>query len=221
MLKLQTLMAGFRRPAQVVRPLEARFTSVYREGSWNSAETASGVGSERGSGQVVHALEVLNRVIPELKIRSLGDLPCGDFNWMPELLEAHPQLDYIGYDVVTPLILANRERHPARTFAVLDITTEIPRRSDLIFSKDLLNHLCHDDVWAALENMVASGSSYLLATNNRGFENEELEADVTNASRHLDLFAEPFAMPEALYADHYLVLWDREALASRLRHRRG
>lgn len=218
MLKLKTLMAGFRRPA-VTRPLEERFTTVYREGSWNSDESASGVGSERGSGQVAHALDILGRMISDLNIRSISDLPCGDFNWMPQLLEAHPHIDYIGYDVVTPLILQNQQRHPDRTFAVLDITTEVPRRSDLIFSKDLLNHLNFDDVRAALENMVASGSPYMLVTNNRGFENEELEADVPNASRHLDLFSDPFRMPDALYADHYFVLWDRDAVIRGLQHK--
>lgn len=199
------------------RPLEARFTDVYEKRLWGSEESASGLGSERSSGQVTHSLALLRRMIREYGVRSISDVPCGDFNWMPLLLEEHPEVDYIGYDVVAPLIHENQRRHPSHRFQALDITTEVPRQSDLIFSKDLLNHLSNKDVWAALSNMVASNARYVMVTNNTGFENVELHPVGTHASRYLDLFAAPFHLPESLYADHYLIVWERESLVQRLK----
>ena len=81
-----------------------RFSAVYEERLWGSAESASGLGSERNSGTVRHALAVLDDVIRTHGIRSIADIPCGDFNWMPELLAAHSDLTYVGYDVVPALI---------------------------------------------------------------------------------------------------------------------
>lgn len=202
------------------RPLEARFTEVFEKRLWASTETVSGYGSERASGQVAHTLDLLRRMVRELDVRSITDVPCGDFNWMPMLLDDHPHIDYIGYDVVTPLILDNRRRHPERRFELLDITVEAPRRSDLILTKDLLNHLSERDVWAALGNMIACGARYLMISNNRGFDNVELAPGFADASRCLDLFGEPYGLPDALYADHYLAVWEAEAVARRLEARR-
>lgn len=199
--------------------LQDRFTQVYDQRMWASAESASGPGSELASGSVRHSIETLRRMVRELGVRSLTDVPCGDFNWMPEFLKEHPEIDYVGYDIVAPMIAANRQRWPERNFAVLDITREVPRGSDLLFSKDMLNHLAEKDVWAALANMIASGSRYVMATNNQGFENEELEPSMAHASRFLDLFAAPYLMPPPLYNDHYLILWERDVLAARMAER--
>lgn len=196
--------------------LEARFTDVYKNRRWSSEETASGQGSERSSGAVAHSLKLLRRMIREYGVRSISDVPCGDFNWMPILLDEHPEIDYIGYDIVPLLIRENQAKYPDRRFQHLDITTEVPLQSDLILSKDLLNHLSNRDVWSALSNMVASNARYVMVTNNIGFKNVELDANATNASRHLDLFAAPFLMPPALYSDHYFIVWERNTLVERL-----
>lgn len=213
------LQSGAATPAKVDEPahsLEARFTDVYESRLWGSEESASGLGSERGSGQVTHALDLLRRMIRDYGVRSISDVPCGDFNWMPILLDEHPDIDYIGYDVVAPLIRENQRRHPTRQFDTLDITKEIPRQSDLVFSKDMLNHLSHKDVWAALSNMVASNARYVMVTNNTGFENVELDPSTPHASRYLDVFAAPFLMPPPLYSDHYMIIWERDTLVEHM-----
>lgn len=210
------LAALFRSKKHEGVDLGARFTEVYEQRLWLSEESVSGSGSERESGQVRHALEVLHRFTPELQIRSIADIPCGDFNWMPLFLEQHPEVAYVGYDVVPALVAENRARFPGRRFEVLDITRKVPAQADLILSKDLFNHLSFDDIWAALENMVASRPRFLLLTTNKGFENLELEPTQAHASRHLDLQAAPFLLPEPLYGDHYLLLWDSETVRRRL-----
>ncbi len=196
-----------------------RFSRVYDERLWGSAESASGPGSERASPTVRHAIATLEGVLRQQAITSIADIPCGDFNWMPELLSAHPDLRYTGYDVVPTLIEDNRKRHPGVDFRLLDITRAAPAHADLIFSKDLLNHLGEDDVWAALENMAASGADWLLVTTNRGFDNVGLEATQPHASRHLNLEAPPYSLPEPVSGDHYLLLYRMADVARRLADR--
>ena len=156
---------------------------------------------------MTHTLELLKRLVAELDVASLADVPCGDFNWMPTFLDAHPSIGYVGYDVVPALIAQNRQWFPDRDFRLLDITEAVPDAADLLLCKDLLNHLSEVDVRAALANMIRSGSTYLLLTSNRGFTNEELGAEQPHASRFLNLEAPPYALPPPLFGDHYFLLW--------------
>jgi hypothetical protein len=180
---------------------------VFETRRWATGESVSGPGSDHGSGSVAHTARLLHRFIPELGVRTLADIPCGDFHWMGQTLIQHPGVEYVGYDIVEPLIARNGRMHPGRSFVVLDIVTEVPPRADLILCKDLVNHLYERDVRSALRNMVASGSTWLLITSNTGYENLELEMLAPGASRELDLAAPPYDLPPPVYGDHYLSLW--------------
>ena len=193
-----------------------RFEKVFRSRRWAIGESLSGPGSDRDSGQVVHSVRMLTKAVEELGVRSIADLPCGDFHWFDLFLKDHPQLDYVGYDIVEPLIARNRIAHPDRRFEVLDIVTEFPAAADLLFSKDLVNHLYEQDVWAALRNMAASGSRWLMITSNTGFPNTELYMFRPGASRELDLQAAPYSLPSPIWSDHYFSVWSVEAVARRV-----
>lgn len=197
----------------------ARFEAVFTTRRWAVGHSVSGPGSDLGSGQVTHALNVLDHVCRDHDVRSIADIPCGDFNWIGGFLEDHPQIAYVGYDIVPALIEQNRIDHPGHRFEVLDITRQTPPGVDLIVCKDLVNHLFERDVWAALENMVASGSRLVLMTSNAGEANEELELQTPGSSRPLNLSAPPYDLPTPLYADHYLSLWSSEAIRARLARR--
>jgi len=196
-----------------------RFTDVFTGGRWVVGESVSGPGSDRGSGQVIHALRVLDGVCRDYAVGSIADIPCGDFNWMGDFLDQHPGIDYVGYDIVPALIARNREVHVGRRFEVLDITRQTPPSVDLIICKDLINHLFEKDVWAALAHMAGSGSRLILITSNAGYENEELELRTPSSSRPLNLSVSPYSLPEPLYADHYLSLWSAQAIIARLAER--
>lgn len=187
--------------------LKGRFARFYETNYWCDPESRSGPGSRRDSGQVHAAIEALTMVVCEHDVRSIADIPCGDFNWMPLFLEAWPSVAYRGFDIVPAAVADNRARHPGRRFDVLDITREVPPRADLIFCKDLLNHLSHDHVRAALGNMRRSGSTFLLASNNFGAENAEMPPLGRVHSRHLDITRPPFDAPKPLWNTHYLGLW--------------
>jgi hypothetical protein len=192
------------------RTLQERFTRFYRTNAWSDPETRSGPGSRRDSGQVRDAIEALRGAVEAHGVRSIADIPCGDFNWMPIFLDAAPDVEYRGFDIVPQLIAENRARYPGRRFDALDVTREVPPRADLIFCKDLLNHLCHEDVAAALENMRRSGARLLLASNNFGHPNVDLPRLGPRGSRHLDIMGPPFAAPNPIWRTHYLGLWRLE-----------
>lgn len=208
------------KPYAATRPTNRdRFEAVFTTRRWAVGQSVSGPGSDRDSGQVIHTLEVLTRVCRDHDVRSVADIPCGDFNWMDGFLSARPNIPYIGYDIVPALIEQNRVNHPEHRFEVLDITCQTPPAVDLIVCKDLVNHLFERDVWAALANMAASGSRLILITSNAGETNEELDLLTPGSSRPLNLSAAPYNLPEALYADHYLSLWSGLAISRRLAER--
>lgn len=140
-------------------------------------------------------------------VTSVADIPCGDFNWMDIYLTATPRIAYVGYDIVRPLIRANRRRFPRWRFEALDIVSQVPPTADLIFCKDLFNHLEAHEIVDAISNMRRSGSGWLLASNNFGYEYIPLGEGPHSDSRHVDLTLAPFCYPAPVWSDHYLGLW--------------
>ena len=72
------------------------FEHIFRENSWGSAESVSGPGSE-----IARTAEYRRALLSWLereRIESMFDAPCGDLNWLPEVLALHP-MRYIGGDI--------------------------------------------------------------------------------------------------------------------------
>lgn len=187
--------------------LAKRFSTVYRENLWGDAESRSGAGSRRDSTMVADALAALQTAHDDYGIRTISDIPCGDFNWIGAFLEKNPDVVYCGYDIVRDAVERNRRRFASHAFDVLDVTVRLPPRSDLIFCKDLLNHLSYADARKAMANMKASGSTYILLSNNFGFENKELETVNNHASRNLDITVPPMSRPNPIWRVGYIGFW--------------
>jgi len=192
-----------------------RFTRAYRGNAWGDLQSRSGAGSNRDSGSVRHALDVLSRITEQYDATSIADIPCGDFNWIDSYLTAHPQVAYVGYDIVRALVRANRAHFPRFTFEPLDIVAQVPAAADLIFCKDLFNHLQEREIVAAVANMRRSGSRWLLASNNFGHAYMPLGQGPHKDSRHVDLTLPPFCYRAPLWNDHYLGLWALPGLEPR------
>jgi hypothetical protein len=63
--------------------------------------------------------QTLPALLAELRVESMLDLPCGDFNWMKQV--ELPVSRYIGADIVEPLIAKNQGQYgkssePSRSF---------------------------------------------------------------------------------------------------------
>ena len=121
---------------------ESVFTDIYREKSWNGRESASGPGSDLA--QTVKVRRALPMLIEEYRVRSLLDVPCGDFNWMSQVVTKFPDISYIGIDIVPAIIEQNRALHTSDNVQFLhgDITTSAIPKADLIINRDCLMH-CH------------------------------------------------------------------------------
>lgn len=191
-----------------------RFTAIYRANVWSDDESVSGKGSRKDSSSVREALDALNFIAKKYSIKSISDIPCGDFNWIGEFLLQNPEITYHGFDIVRDLIKSNQAKHPDTKFSCLNIIKETPAASDLIFCKDLLNHLTNEEILKSVRNMVNSGSTYILATNNLNSENSELPKIRMATSRPVDLTARPFKFPSPEWCTNYMALWRVDTLQS-------
>lgn len=167
------------------------FTRIYQRNEWRSAESRSGPGSELGQTQAIRA--ALPELVSSLGVRSMLDIPCGDFYWM-----RHVDLsgvNYIGADIVPDLIGRCRAAtsSPSCEFRVLDLVRDHLPQVDLIFCRDCMVHFSNRLVVEALKNIKSSGSRYLLATT---FPEVEPNQDaLTGYWRPVNLTTAPFCLP--------------------------
>ncbi|WP_181774104.1 class I SAM-dependent methyltransferase [Amycolatopsis pittospori] len=220
---ITTAQLNFRRVADELESMENRdrFTYIFRSRLWSSG-SVSGPGSE--SAQTRQLRERLPGLLDRFGVRTVLDLPCGDFGW---LSEADLDLDrYIGADIVTDLVEMNAARFrddPVHEFRVLDLTGDPLPEVDLVLCRDCLVHLSYADIRRALRNLRRGGARYLLTTT---FTELETNVDiVTGDWRPLNLCREPFGFPAPLevlvegcteengaYADKSLGLWEIAAI---------
>jgi hypothetical protein len=192
------------------------FTEIYETNAWKNAESRSGAGSTRARAATFR--DDLAMLLKHLRIQALLDAPCGDFNWMVDVVPDVAR--YIGADIVVEMIEANKRHHgsPSRQFVVADIVSDALPRADLILCRDALVHLTLADIWRTLRNFRRTGATYLLATT---FTDHVSNSDIaTGEWRVLNMQALPFAFPPPLasiderchhtggvYADKRLALW--------------
>jgi SAM-dependent methyltransferase len=200
---------------QQVEPVTV-FRDIYRRHHWSGSDSPSGPGAApEQTTKLRRSLPVLLR---ELGVRTLLDLPCGDYSWMRTI--ELPDIRYIGADLVPELVqsLAAEFGGAGREFLVLDLTRDRLPRADLLLCRDCLVHLSYADIRRALTNLVRSGIPYLLTTTfPAGDANEDI---VTGDWRVLDLERAPFHLPpprhmlnegctecDGAFADKSLGLW--------------
>jgi hypothetical protein len=205
------------------REMRRIFTTIHSARSWGECESASGPGSTRERAAVF--LPELIDLVRWLRIDTLIDAPCGDFNWAGPLADS--VAGYIGIDVVPALITANQRLWslPSRRFLCRDMVRQRLPAADLVLSRDGLVHLGNADVLAALANFRRTGAEYLILTT---FIGDRTNPDIANGEwRPLNMQQPPFSFPPPLeliderchhsggiYADKRLGLWRCRDLAS-------
>lgn len=170
-----------------------RFEKAFRTGVWTrTGESTSGDGSSLAATEKLRA--TLPGAIEKLAVKTLLDLPCGDWNWMSQV--DLPLERYIGGDIVIPLIRQNQERfsHPRRTFLVMDLCIDELPAVDLLLCRDALIHFSYADIWRAIANVKSTKITYIATTT---FPATETNTDqVTGIPwRHINLEAPPFNFP--------------------------
>jgi len=186
------------------------FTRIYLQNRWAAKETVSGPGS------TLQYTEGLRRQLPvllrSLQVKSLLDVPCGDFHWMQ-----HVDLSgirYTGGDIVKKLVDQNRSRFPQHRFIQVDIVADPLPQADLLMTRDCFIHLSNKQVLAALQNIKASGTPYLLTNN---YPQVQCNEDIKSGSFRMINFQLPpfnFPGPAAQISDYiegfperHLALW--------------
>jgi hypothetical protein len=205
--------------------IEGRFTWIYRKNYWQSDESKSGTGSTLA--YTANLREKLPALFREYSIKSIFDAPCGDFNWMCELIQTL-DIEYTGADIVEPLIDSVNKRHggQGKKFIHMDIVTSMLPKADLMICRDCLFHLSYADTRAVLKNFVASGTPYILTTTHKNdgtFTNHDIQ---TGFYRRINLFAPPYALPLTPLArvddwiapdpEREMCLWSRDQVAAAL-----
>ena len=194
------------------------FTEIYNNNHWKSRESISGVGS--GTEQTQSITNALSLLINDMSIKSVLDIPCGDFKWMKKV--DLTGVRYTGADIVDALVSNNSEHYgiiPDREFIVLDLIRDQLPEDDLLIVRDCLVHLSFYDAIAAIQNIRSSGCRYLLATT---FPECRINYDITTGGwRRLNLRKEPFCFPDPIleinencteedgsYRDKSMALWE-------------
>ena len=191
------LLPAERRDQFESKKREEAFSRIYREERWGNA-AASGGGSTLDYTEPVRT--TLQHVIENFGIRSMLDVACGDFGWMPMVLDSLPEsFRYVGSDIVPELIAAHTAAHPRHEFHAIDfVRGELPQ-CDLILCRDALQHLAVDDIKRALENFSSSGARFLLATTHlRRFGWRNRRNKRTGQCLDRNLLLPPFSLPDPI-----------------------
>lgn len=220
------------------------FERVYSEGRWiNGADGArrcpSGW-SDVGSGQAVAAVRAVVSVVDMFQLRSIADVPCGDGCFARAMLSAlrnrtaaaaSPPISYVGIDIVRSLVERNRATmgNQITRFIAEDVADGIMTlpSADLLFSRQMLQHLCTADALRFVRRVASSSARFALLSTFRT-DDEFVNTDIPCASgeyRPQDLTKPPFNLPPplALFDEMYPVdrrialgLWKVATLRHRL-----
>ena len=134
---------------------EQVFAKIYDDGAWGRSPDPeqrffSGSGSHEPA--VVDAyVEAVRRFLQSLGGRpDAVDLGCGDFGVGSRIRDLCGR--YVACDIVTPLIEFNRQRYASLDvdFRVLDLTTDDLPRGDVVFIRQVLQHLSNEQILRAL-----------------------------------------------------------------------
>jgi SAM-dependent methyltransferase len=172
------------------------FDRIYRANGWNGVESRSGPGS--GPVPTANVAAAILDLVAELGVTSVLDVGCGDGAWLPDLP------GYTGIDVAPTAIRLARADHSYRRYFVGDIREAGPwqGRYDLVFCRDMLQHIPIEDVVAVLEAIRATGSTWLLASTYRDGRNRVIRP---GGYHEPDLEREPYSLgpPDLFIFDGY------------------
>jgi hypothetical protein len=203
------------------KTVEEVFSDIKNNNIWLENESVSGAGSTII--QTTKIREEIPLILDQLKIKTVFDIPCGDFNWFREIDLSNNI--YLGGDIVPDIIRRNNEKYSAENirFIHFNLLEDVFTQKDLVFCRDCLVHFSLNDIFKALKNIKSSGSKYLMTTT---FPEETGNKDiVTGGWRPLNFQLAPFDFPEpeillnencteanGVFKDKSLAVWEIDKL---------
>ena len=149
--------------------LKNKFTAIYQKTKAEDFESVSGEGSS------LSYTSSLRKSLPimfnQFEIKSIFDAPCGDFNWMKEIILVN-DIRYHGVDIVSNIIDSNIRKYSSQriNFSQGDLTKMTFPQSDLMIMRDLLFHLSYQDARFIIKNYLTSNIKFLLTTSHRNIK---------------------------------------------------
>ena len=184
------------------------FESVYANNLWASHESRSGKGSELEATAPLR--QELTAVLHYFGIRSMLDLPCGDFHWMQHVDLAG--IRYIGADIVPDIVANNQQRfgNADRQFVHADLVSGPLPKADVVFCRDCMIHCTLELIQKSLQTLLTSGATYVFLTHdnslirylahaNCNVDLEPLENGVNYLYRTVNFTLPPFSFPPPLH----------------------
>ena len=190
------------------------FTDYFKNNTWQGRESVSGPGSDYE--QTKYLIPELQILLKNLKISTMLDAPCGDFNWMKQVDLSG--IKYFGADIVEELINRNNKKHKKKniSFITMDIVKDKIPIVDLIMVRDCFVHLPNADIVKAINNIKLSKSKYLLTTN-FFWKSMPCNRDIpVGGWRRLDFTSKPFNFPypENIIIEGNIQSYDRDKTLS-------
>lgn len=196
------------------------FKEIYDRNIWNDPKSRSGTGSNLNQTKVIR--KNLPILLKQFNIKTLLDIPCGDFYWMNDI---KPELEknlnsYIGADLIDELIKENISKYSDSVFKfrTLDILKSNLPVADAVLCRDCLVHFSYADILKALVNIKKSKSAYLLTTT---FPEKKNRNIVSGNWAPVNLRKFPFYFPKPVwigaegcdefngeYSDKSLAIWE-------------
>ena len=164
------------------------FEEIEKQNIWQETESVSGIGSTKFQTEII--VHEIPNVIKELQVKTIFDIPCGDFNWFKKI-DLSSKI-YLGGDIVEDIISRNNQNHKRDNinFIVFNLLEDIQESMDLVFCRDCLVHFSIIDIKRALTNIKKSESKYLMTTT---FPDEKINKDIiTGGWRPINLEKAPF-----------------------------
>tara|TARA_B100000963_G_C22518356_1_gene621796 strand:- start:116 stop:883 length:768 start_codon:yes stop_codon:yes gene_type:complete len=140
-----------------------KFTAIFYKTLSESTESVSGVGSSLE--YTSNLRKKLPYMFAQFKIKSVFDAPCGDFNWMKEVILTN-DISYLGTDIVSEIVNQNISNYSAKNISFFegDLTKISFPKSDLMILRDILFHLSYNDARKVIHNFLKSEIKFLLTT---------------------------------------------------------
>ena len=138
------------------------FEKIYKENIWEGTESVSGIGANKI--QTEKIIDEIPNVIKELQVKTIFDIPCGDFNWFKNI-DLSSKI-YLGGDIVKKIITQNNQNYKRNNinFIEFNLIEDVQKPMDLVFCRDCLVHFSINDIKRALINIKESNSKYLMTT---------------------------------------------------------
>jgi hypothetical protein len=184
------------------------FYLIYKTNHWNRYQKinknnilVSGPGSIPGSIQTKNIIDNLDFFIKKNNIKSILDMPCGDFSWIQDLIKKNNYINYTGYDIVEDIIFYNNKKYSKNniSFFCKDIVNETNFNNfDLVFIRDFFIHIDYVSINKILDNIKRSKVKFIACSNNNNAINNKDIA--VGQHRKINLTIEPFYMNEIFYA---------------------